>query len=522
MKTKRAILFFLSWLLLLTQQAVPAVRLSSNGNTENVRVRENARDLIRAALEAMGGEAKIRALKSIQFEGIGHIFAVEQSERPEGPWIVYYLQTSELRDLTNQRVRAAPQLKHSQFPQWNGATQIFAGDISAFERNGKFFPGTYLHVETEKRKLALAPEQVLLRALDAQDLRAEKDVLMQNVSQKVVKFTWNKTPVTIYFNAGTNLPTAVETLNSSPYDYFWGVWGDYTERTFYTYWTLEKGGIRYPHQWDAERLNAPYSSFTVTKLQLDVPVEEKDFSIPDDVRQKFAAQPKPEKIEDIPLGRPDRPAKEIAPGVVKLPGRWDVAVVRQDDGIVIIEAPISSGYSAKVLEEAKRRYPGLKVKAVITTSDAFPHLGGVREYAAQGIPVYALDLNRPILERLLAAPHAFQPDALENKPRKAIFKIVSGKTSLGAGANRLELYPLRTESGERMMMVYFPEHRLLYASDLVQKSLNGSFFMPQYLSEVMQAAGREKLMVGNVFAMHTDLTSWTELTGAVEKQIKGN
>ncbi|HEX8736743.1 MAG TPA: hypothetical protein VF721_15535, partial [Pyrinomonadaceae bacterium] len=61
MKTKRAILFFLSWLLLLTQQAVPAVRLSSNGNTENVRVRENARDLIRAALEAMGGEAKIRA-----------------------------------------------------------------------------------------------------------------------------------------------------------------------------------------------------------------------------------------------------------------------------------------------------------------------------------------------------------------------------------------------------------------------------------------------------------------------------
>jgi hypothetical protein len=131
-------------------------------------------------------------------------------------------------------------------------------------------------------------------------------------------------------------------------------------------------------------------------------------------------------------------------------------------------------------------------------------------------------LNRPILERLLAAPHTFQPDSLQNKPRKANFKIVSGKTVLGDGANRLELYPIRTETGERMMMVYLPEYKLLYASDLVQKSLNGSFFMPQYLSEVMQAARRENIAVSSVFAMHTDLTSWTELTNAVEKQIKGN
>lgn len=118
-------------------------------------------------------------------------------------------------------------------------------------------------------------------------LRLKKDAQMQNVSQKVIKFTWNKIPVTIYLNAGTNLPTAVETLNSSPYDYFWGVWGDYTERTFYTYWTLEQGGIRYPHQWDAERNNMPYSSFTITKFQLNVPVADKDFFIPDDVRKKF-------------------------------------------------------------------------------------------------------------------------------------------------------------------------------------------------------------------------------------------
>jgi hypothetical protein len=522
MKTKQTILFLLSCLLLFTQSIIPVTALISDKNTNNAQTKSSAQDLVRAALEAMGGEAKIRALKSIQFEGIGHTFGVEQSERPEGPWIVSYLQTSELRDLANGRIRTTTQLRHSQIPQWTGATQIFENGVAAFERNEKYFPGSFLQVETAGRNLALTPERILLKALEAPDLRLDKDAQMQNVSQRVVKFTWNKIPVTIYLNAGTNLPTAVETLNSSPYDYFWGVWGDYTERTFYTYWTLEQSGIRYPHQWDTERNNMPYNSFTITKFQLDAPVADKDFSIPDDVRQKFAALPKPEKIQEIPLGRPNRPAQEIAPGVVKLPGRWDVAFVKQSDGIVLIEAPISSGYSVKVLEEAKRRFPDSKVKAVITTSDAFPHLGGVREYAAREIPIYALDLNRPILERLLAAPHTFQPDSLQIKPRRANFKIVSGKTVLGDGANRLELYPIRTETGERMMMVYLPEHKLLYASDLVQKSLNGSFFMPQYLSEVLQAAEREKLEVSNVFAMHTDLTSWMELTNAVEKQIKGN
>jgi len=105
---------------------------------------------------------------------------------------------------------------------------------------------------------------------------------------------------------------------------------------------------------------------------------------------------------------------------------------------------------------------------------------------------------------------------------KSKFQNSARQTLIGDGANRLELYPIRTETGERMMMVYLPEHKLLYASDLVQKSLNGSFFMPQYLSEVMQAAKREKIDVGNVFAFHTDLTPWAELTNAVEKQIKGN
>ena len=122
---------------------------------------------------------------------------------------------------------------------------------------------------------------------------------------------------------------------------------------------------------------------------------------------------------------------DVAPGIVLIPGTWTFTIIRLDEGIVILEAPISSGYSAKVIAEAHRRYPGQPVKAVITTSDSWPHIAGLREYVAQGIPIYALDLNRPILERLIVAPHTNVPDALQRKPRKPLFHLVHDKTVLG-------------------------------------------------------------------------------------------
>lgn len=473
---------------------------------------QKARDLVSAAARAMGGEAKLRALRSLKIEGIGHSLALEQSERPEGPWIVNYEQVKEFRDLTGRNLRRVSESKNFQTADWSGSTLIVAGDAAAVERGGRIIPAGIAQFRDAQLQMALAPESVLLTALDAADLTVGKDARMQNVAQRVIKFTWQKIPVTLYLNADTSLPTAVETLNVLPYEALWSIWGDFTTRTYFSLWTLEPGGVRYPHQWDTERNHQPFKSFSIINLKLnEAPVAE-SFAISEDVRKAFTARPL-NRFADIPL----RPAQEIADGIVKISSSWDVAFVRQTDGIVIIEAPISSAYSAKVMAEAKRRFPDLPIKAVISTSDAFPHVGGVREYAAQNVPIYALDVNRPILDRVMASTHLTYPDALQQKPRKANFKVVSKKTVIGEGTNRLEIYPIRSESGERMMMVYFPEHKLLYGSDLVQKLTDGSFFMPQYLSELAAAARRENLTVEKVFAMHASPLPWTTLTTAVEK-----
>jgi hypothetical protein len=189
--------------------------------------------------------------------------------------------------------------------------------------------------------------------------------------------------------------------------------------------------------------------------------------------------------------------------------------VKQDDGVVIIEAPISSGYSAQVIAEVERRFPGAKIKAAISTSDAWPHLGGIREYVARGIPLYILDINQPIINRILNAAFKTHSDRLAKNPIKADLRIVSSKTVIGNGNNCLELYPIRTESGERMLMVYLPETKLLYGADLVQPQADGTFFMPQYLSELQAAVKREGLVVERVFAIHAPVIEWSKIVNAI-------
>jgi hypothetical protein len=133
--------------------------------------------------------------------------------------------------------------------------------------------------------------------------------------------------------------------------------------------------------------------------------------------------------------------------------------------------------------------------------------------------VYILDLNRPLLDRIVSAPHTLEPDALERSPsgKEPHWKVVANKQELGSGANRMELYPIRGASTERQYMVYFPERRLLYASDTLALNDDGTLYDPELMNEVAQAVKRENLIVDTVFAMHQGPMSWEQVVALIEK-----
>jgi hypothetical protein len=358
--------------------------------------------------------------------------------------------------------------------------------------------------------LALGPARLLLTASDAPELHFDKPETLRSTSHAVVAFTWQKVPVRVLLNPFNHLPDAIETTQE--FHDFWYFWGDVEQRIYFDNWKLSQG-IAFPTNLVEERNGAVWSSTQALNVEFNVPIDPKAFAMDAKVAKQSAASPG--------WNRQFRAQKAttLAPGVDLYPGAWNSTIVKQPDGIVILEAPISELYIKGVIEEARKRYPGTPVKAVLSTSDSWPHTGGVRFAVAEGLPVYILYLNLSLLDRMISAPHMLDPDALEKSKhsKSPNWKIVSGKEEIGSGENRMELYPLRGASTERQYMVYFPESRLLYASDTLALNEDGSLYDPELMHEVALAVERANLKVDTVFAMHQGPMPWSQVIALIEK-----
>jgi hypothetical protein len=325
-----------------------------------------------------------------------------------------------------------------------------------------------------------------------------------------VGFTWQGRPVRVLINPFNHLPDAVETV-AVFYDH-WYQWGDVRQRTYLDNWQTFHG-IRYPTNEVEERNGIVWESRQVLGLELNPPLEASDFKMDGQISQKgmqSAGWESPFKAKDGVV---------LAPGITLFPGSWNATIVKQDDGIVLLESPLSGTYVGGIIDKAKADNPGQTINAVLSTSDSWPHVGGVRQVVALDLPLYVLDLNKPLLERLIAAPRRAHPDLLAKSPRAPVWKTVSGKMQVGTGANRMELYPLRGACTERQYMVYFPEQRLLYASDTLALNADGSLYAPELMREVIDAVKRENLVVTTVFAMHQEPVPWSQVMALVEKAL---
>jgi hypothetical protein len=471
---------------------------------------ESARDCVEAALAAMGGHERLAQLKNVRLQIIGHTLLVEQSYR-QAPFISSYERDTTTLDLANGRLVTEATLSwpENDNNQPDVATTLIVGPLGGVYRGKKAdSPCSLDDLDVSHALLALGPSRVLLTALTASDLHFETPESVRSSLHAVVAFTWEKAPVRVLLNPFNHLPDAVETVRQL-HD-FWYFWGDVQQRVYFDNFKLLRG-ISYPTNIVEERNGIVWSSQQAVDVQFDVPLDDKTFAMDATVAAKSAAghgwdRPFSAKNDTV-----------LAPGIDLFIGSWNSTVIKQDDGIVILEAPISSLYTRGVIEEARKRYPGAAVKAILSTSDSWPHWGGVRYAVSQGFPVYILDLNRPLLDRMIEAPHTLVPDDLQTSRTRPKWQIVTSTETLGSGANRLELHPVRGASTERQYMVYFPAQKLLYASDTLVLNDDDSLYDPELMHEIALAVARDHLKVDTVFAMHQAPVAWSKVMTQIEK-----
>jgi hypothetical protein len=472
-----------------------------------------AKDCVELALTAMGGRDRLAALKSVRLDVIAHTALMEQSYR-QAPFITSYERDKDTLDLAGQRLLSQ---QHSVWPESDPGTAesditFIAGPSGAvYQSGGKDSPASGADIDSSRQTLALGPERLLLNASAASDLHFEDPETVRSSSHAVVAFQWNNIPVRILLNAQNHLPDAVETTQE--FRDFWYFWGDVRQVVYWDNWQLDHG-VRYPTNQVIERNGAIWSSSQALNVEFNVPIDDKAFAM--DSAAALAS------TQNKGWNRPFRDDKsvELAAGIDLYQGSWNATIVKQADGVVILESPISSSFTEGLFAEARKKYPGAPIKAVLTTSDSWPHVGGIRFDVAQGVAIYILDANRPLLDRIVAAPHSLDPDALQQAKKSPRWTIVSGKTELGSGDNRLILFPIRGASTERQYMVYFPERRLLYASDtMVVNPTDHTLYDPELMREVELAVEREHLAVDKVYAMHQGPVAWSEVVSMLEKAM---
>ncbi|NYF90401.1 MBL fold metallo-hydrolase [Tunturibacter empetritectus] len=457
------------------------------------------------AAGAMGGQDKLAAISTVELDVIGNKELMEQSYR-QTPFITSYTRDQITMDLAGQRMIRK---EHSVWPesdlkQSDSDTTLVVTPAGGVLRNGsQDSPSDTASLIVACQAMALGPQRIILTAIASQDLHYGTPKTVRATLHAVLAFTWNGIPVRILVNRFNHLPDAVETTQE--FNDFWFYWGDVEQRVYFDDWRWVDG-VEFPSNQVTERNGALWSSTQAVDIAFNKPVRDQDFAL-DMNAATVSTKQKGWKGATFHTGQD----KLLAAGIDLFLGPWNTTIVKQEDGVVILETPISGSFSEGILTEARRRYPGTQIKAVLSTSDSWPHVGGVRSDVAEGLPVFILDLNKSLLQRMVRAPHTIDPDSLQKSRKAPHWQIVSDKREIGTGANRMVLYPLRGASTERQYMVYFPERSLLYASDTLVVNDDHTLYDPELAHEVEQAVEREHLVVKTVYAMHQAPVAWGDV-----------
>ena len=358
-------------------------------------------------------------------------------------------------------------------------------------------------------RLALSPERILFTAAAASDLKQEPDDIVNGEPQDVLSFTWKGFPTRLYIDKDLHLPTRIEQKRASPLDRSSVMLGDVVWRTDFLFYKPEVGGLVYPHQWNLYRDGRQVATTVVLKLEENPPAPASGYTVPADANvdlQQSAAF----NFSDLPIPTPKSgdPLQPLGDNVWEIAGAWNILVVKQSDGLVVIECPQSGAYTDRVIALLSDRFPGVHIKALVSTTDSLWHIAGVRPYVARGTPIYVLDQNSARLARFIARPHTMMPDELTKSPRAPELRPVSSRTVVGEGPTRIELYPIRGHGDSRMMMVFLPELGLLYGSS--NDAAAGGAATTFNAFELVARVDALHLPVKDYIAIHTGKMPWAD------------
>ena len=470
----------------------------------------DVRKLLADSLHAVGGQERLEAIKGMTLTATRATPIDAVASYDEAPPMIF-------DRVTDQMDFGANTLKETSSLNFTGLTSDI-NSISVYTPQGGYTDSagslTPLDPTFVYRALDLFlthPLLALLSAAHDQNAELGKAESVSGSSCTWIAFAASAVPMKICVNDSSKLPLALEIKRDYPQDDYTSLWGTFVTRYTFTNWTIEPNGIFFPRTWREETGHGENSIIYVQNISFSTKASA-PLTVPDNFKQAFAKTmsrtPADQAAENYGTGEP----KDLGDGIYVLPGKLymrNVLLIRQADGVVIVEAPVSAENSAYVRSQAAKLFPGTKIKALMSTDNIWGHVAGVSGYGDPGISLYVLDRNVDLVTRLMEAGGA--------KPVN--IRSVAAKTTIGSGANAVEVIPYRTSYGAKMMAVYLPDKKLLWASDLFLPKPWQPEFQTEHLWEIRSLINREQLKVERVMGDHLPPEEWAVVVKEIPEGV---
>ena len=193
--------------------------------------------------------------------------------------------------------------------------------------------------------------------------------------------------------------------------------------------------------------------------------------------------------------------------LLKNRGYTETVTLRRDT-VFVLDATQGEARARADSTWIARLFPGPHPVVLVVTDLAWPHVAGVRFWAARGATIVVHRAARPFLRQVLDRRWTLAPDAYERlraAGRLPRLRVRTVDASLTLAGGELTLQAIDGITSEVALIGWLPRDRFLWASDFIQTAAAPT----EYTAEVRAAVRRGGMDPAQVAAEHLPLTPWT-------------
>ncbi len=406
----------------------------------------DAKVLVGRAVDLAGGEARLRGVTTVAFS------MMTQWQRT-GFRTVPYTDRPSFEPHVDVRDYRIPAWRNTRDFGARKIINVVRDSIALTDLGQGAQPLSVAYVDERRELFLYTPDRLLLALLDAPALQVGRDTVIGGERHHRVEGTLaDHFPSTVFFHGGTGLPTMLRFRAGHPNDFGLVPWGVMEVAVWYSAWN-SFAGINIPTQWDVLRVGAPYKRLTVLRANFAPQFAADSFAVTDAQRTAYLTS---NAVKPMHENSPVRGVKRVSPTLAQIDAfGTPVGAVRVGEGWLMLGAghtPFNYDQGVHLLDSLD----ATPVTAVLAATAATAN-GGIVAAARRGIPIWVSAASEPFARRMLA--NAGLPNA-------RLQRIATG-TSIGTGADRVQMEPIDLPNVPNSAMVFQPSTGWLYLPDAV-------------------------------------------------------